>query len=232
MLNYQARNAAGNMLELYVYDVIGDEFNGITARQVLEDIKASGKVDTIHVRINSPGGLYFDGSSIYNLLREHPAKKIVDIDGIAASAASIIAMAGDVIRIAANGMMMIHRPMGSAHGNIDDMMQAVSFLERAQVGLVNTYVQRTKLDVNAVSEMVNKTTYFTAQEAIDNGFADEMVDEMALTACMNVPWLKSAPKSLMNRFMPPGAAPIQANAIPLAKAADLRRRAELRTKAA
>src|SRR6478609_6695251 len=103
--------------EIYIYEDVGDSwFGGVTAKQFAADLKELGPVQTLDVRINSGGGDVFDGLAIYRQLVDHPAKVVSHIDGFAASIASIIAMAGDEIRISEAGFVMIHDAWGVAVG--------------------------------------------------------------------------------------------------------------------
>ena len=109
----------GTSANISIYEEIGGW--GITAQQFSEDLKALGDISHISLHIHSPGGDVFDGIAIYNLLNKHPAKVTVQIDGLAASMASVIAMAGDRIVMPENALMMIHKPWGISGGNANDM---------------------------------------------------------------------------------------------------------------
>lgn len=115
-------SAKANEADVLIYEDVGDSwFGGVSAKQFADDLKALGKVDTINLRLNSAGGDVFDGLAIYRQLVDHPARVITHIDGIAASIASVIAMAGTEIRIAEAGFLMIHDAWGMQMGNADDM---------------------------------------------------------------------------------------------------------------
>jgi ATP-dependent Clp protease protease subunit len=124
-MNFKIRNA-GKAVEIYLYDVIGGWLGGVTPQMVSDALKDAGKVETINLRINSPGGDVFDGVAIYNQLKRHPAQKVVDIDGLCGSIATIIAMAGDRVRMAQNAMFMVHEPSSWADGNAEDMRKKAS----------------------------------------------------------------------------------------------------------
>lgn len=175
--------AKGTEAEIYLYGDVGDSwFGGVTAKQFADDLKAAGKVDTIHLHINSPGGDVFDGLSIYRLLVDHKAKVIVHIDGLAASIASVIAMAGDEIRISESGFLMIHDAWGVAIGSADDMRTMANLLEKTTGSIRDVYVSRTGKTAAQVEKWMTEETWFTATEAKDNGFATEIADNMKLAA--------------------------------------------------
>ena len=159
--------------EIILYGVIGDSFwtEGISAAKFRDDLKALGDVKIIDLRINSDGGDVFDGKAMYNLLADHPAKIIVHVDGLAASIASLIAMAGDEIRMGEGAYMMIHNPWGGAIGGSDDMRRMADLLDSVKDTVVNTYVARTKNSKNKVSQWMDEETWMTAEEALKNGFA-------------------------------------------------------------
>lgn len=158
--------------EIFIYDEIG--YYGCSAQDfaaALSEIKAN----TINVRINSPGGSVFDGMAIYRALERHPAKIVVHVDGWAASIASVIMCAGDVIKIAENAYVMIHRPWSFAIGTAEDMRAEADVLDGLQDSILEIYVARTEGDAKAINKQIEAETWFKGQEAVDAGFADEMV---------------------------------------------------------
>lgn len=175
--------AAGNKGEITIYEDIGDGFfGGISAKTFAGELKKLGKVSEIVVYINSYGGNVFDGVGIYNQLARHSARVIVDVDGIAASAASVIAMAGDVIRIAENGFMMIHDPWTLAMGGAADLRRTADELERVRDAIADTYVARTKQPRVRIIDQMATETWFSAADALDQGFATEIVGAKQLAA--------------------------------------------------
>jgi ATP-dependent Clp protease protease subunit len=194
MVNYKIRNAGKRSAEIYIYDAIGEMWGeGISAKRFTDDIKALGMVDLISLRINSPGGVAFEGLAIYNVLERHPARIEVDIDSMALSIASVIAMAGDEIRIAANAMMMIHNPHGVAMGTSDDLRARADVMDQMKLGLVNTYAVRTKRNQGEIANMMDDETWMTAQEAVDMGFADVVTGEVAIAASFDPHQFKNVP---------------------------------------
>lgn len=192
-MNYRIR-AAGKTLELYIYDFIGEWLGGISPKQIADDLKAAGKIDLINVRINSPGGDVFDGITIYNLLKRHQARVEVDIDGLAASIASIVAMAGDSVRMAANGMFMVHEPMSGQFGNADDMRKKADLLDQVQENLISTYAAKTGISDARLAELMAAETWMTAAQAAQEGFVDAVTAELKMAACFDLSRFKNAPR--------------------------------------
>ena len=168
-------------IELAIYGEIGLSpwGDGVTASAVRQELESVGAGDTIRVRINSPGGDAFDGVAIHNLLREHKARVVVEIDGVALSAASIIAMAGDEIRMPSNALMMIHDPWTMAVGGADDLRDEADRLDKVTSALVNTYADRSGMDRERVRELMAAETWLTASEAVEFGLADIVLERAA-----------------------------------------------------
>lgn len=175
--HFQIRGEGTEALELDIYDAIGEGFlwRGITARDVRAKLKAAPQVKTIKVRINSRGGDVLDGTAIYNLLAEHGARVEVDIDGVAASMASVIAMAGDEIRMASTAYLMIHNPWGVGIGEADDLRQLADVLDKMREQLADAYVARTNLKRSEVLAMMDAETWMTGKEAKEKGFVDKVM---------------------------------------------------------
>jgi ATP-dependent protease ClpP protease subunit len=172
MIKVFARGPAA--AEVEIYEPIGQNWygDGLTAAKFRTDLKALGDVKDISVRINSPGGEVFDGFSIYNALKEHPAKVTVYIDGLAASIASVIAMAGDAVYMGEGAMFMVHSPWTLAMGDAEDMRQTADMLDKIAVGLVDAYVAGTNQPREVVDGWMAGETWFTRDEAIAMGLAD------------------------------------------------------------
>lgn len=194
-------NAAQKTLEIFIYDDIGANWfgEGITADRFVKDLKDAGDVKLINLRINSAGGSVTDGNAIYNALKRNSARKEVDIDGMALSIASIIAMAGDEVRMAANAMFMIHDPWGIVMGSAEALRKEADIMDKFKDGLVNTYVGKTGLKASDVSKMMTEETWFTAAEAAQQGFVDRVTDEVKVAAHVD---LKARGfKNIPNRFL-------------------------------
>jgi len=164
-----------------IFDVIGEDGwtgGGVTAKRISAALRSIGNRDVI-VRINSPGGDMFEGIAIYNLLRTHPAKVTVEVLGWAASAASIIAMAGDVIRMGLGSFMMVHNAWGLVIGNRHDLREAASLFEQFDAALADIYEARTGMDRVGIERLMDAETFMTAAQAVEYGFADAVDDGVA-----------------------------------------------------
>lgn len=170
-----------------IYEEIGEGgwFEGFSAKQFAEELKAWGKLEKIIVRINSPGGEVFDGITIYNLLKQNSAKVIVYVDGLAASIASVIAMAGDEIHMADNALMMIHDPWSFAIGNAADMRETADRLDKVAGTIVRTYAKKTGKGEQELADMMAAETWMNADEAVEHGFADYVVEALPMAASAN-----------------------------------------------
>lgn len=180
-----------------IYGVIGEDFwtgEGFTAKRMAGILRSIGKHD-VTVNINSPGGDMFEGLAIYNLLREHSAAVTVKVMGIAASAASVIAMAGDKVLMGTGSMLMIHNAWGLVVGNRHDFADAADVFKTFDGSMAAIYADRTGKSVDDVLAMLDGPTrasdgtYMTAAEAIDLGFADDTFepDESAAEASASLP---------------------------------------------
>lgn len=147
----------------------------ITPKQFKSELTAS-EGDVI-VWLNSPGGDVFAASQIYNMLKEYNGKVTVKIDGIAASAASVIAMAGNEILMSPVAMMMIHNPATVIFGDALDLQSGIDMLLEVKESIVNAYEQKTKLSRNKISKMMDAETWFSANKAVELGFADKVLYE-------------------------------------------------------
>lgn len=160
-----------------VFDAIGEDYwtgEGVTAKSVGKSL-AGMKGKDITVNINSPGGSMFEGLAIYNQLREHDGKITVKVLGIAASAASIIAMAGDEIQVAKAGFIMIHNAWVYAAGNRIDLREVADYLEPFDKSMAQIYSDRTGMKADAVVSMMDSETYISGSDAVEQGFADSLL---------------------------------------------------------
>lgn len=148
----------------------GDE---VTPQLFKDDLNADS--GDITVWINSPGGDVFAAAQIYNMLRDYKGHVTVKIDGLAASAASVIAVAGDTVLVSPVAMMMIHNPATLAMGNTKDMEAAIAMLNEVKESILNAYVDKTGLSRNKLSKMMDDETWFNAKKAVELGFADKVL---------------------------------------------------------
>jgi len=205
---FQAALQSDGTLELLVYDYIGEDFwtgEGVTVKEFKQQIDAAGNYSRILMRINSPGGDVFEGIAIYNLIRSQKRPVEVRVDGIAASSASVIAMAGDDIIMGPNAMMMIHDAWGMCVGHSGDMREMADRLEKVSGALAQTYVTRTGKPADEIAALMQAETWMTAQECLASGFAtaiaesDEQIGANALALARNFKGLgrmKRVPETL------------------------------------
>jgi ATP-dependent protease ClpP protease subunit len=195
-------NKSATEAEIVIYAAIGQDFWGdgstVSAKSFSDEIKnIADSVKTINVRINSPGGDVFDGIAIYNRLKQHKAKKIVHIDGLAASIASIIALAGDEIVMGEGALYMMHLPWTLSYGNRMDFDNTVNRLMDIEEQMIGIYAKRSNLDRTEIRAMLEKETWMDAEEAISNGFVDSK-DEVSVpiaASAINSQWITRKPKS-------------------------------------
>ena len=221
---FEVRNLeeSGGEAEILLYDAIVDSeleaewWGGVAPEsfvRALREIDAS----TIHLRINSPGGSVFAARAMETALREHKARIVVHIDALAASAASFLAMAGDEIVIAKGAMVMIHKAWTYAWGNATELTKTAALLDKIDGTLVETYVDRTGQSADDVSQWMADETWFTAQEAVDLGFADRVAEPAATTgahAAWNLRAYLRAPERVQTSASPASpAAPAPADHI-------------------
>lgn len=174
-----AADEPSNVIQMY--DVIGEDFwsgGGITAKSVSADLKRIGAGD-VEVHINSPGGDMFEGIAIYNLLASHPGTVTIKVMGLAASAASIIAMSANDLQIGEASFLMIHNCWVMAVGNRHDMFETASYLEPFDKAMAAVYAKRSGQDIGKIEGWMDANggdgTYFSTQQAIDLGFADNKI---------------------------------------------------------
>ncbi|MGC0823063.1 head maturation protease, ClpP-related [Pantoea agglomerans] len=165
-----------------VFDVIGADWygDGVTASRIAAALRSIGGAD-VTVNINSPGGDMFEGLAIYNLLREYEGKVTVKVLGLAASAASIIAMAGDEVQIGRGAFLMIHNCWVYAMGNRHDLQQIAADMVPFDKAMNDIYGARTGLDAVTIDAMMDAETYIGGSDAVEKGFADRLLaaDEIA-----------------------------------------------------
>lgn len=168
--------------ELFIDGAIEDEAwweDDVTPEKFRSELNA-GK-GNITVWINSVGGDCFAASQIYTMLQQYRGKVTVKIDGLAASAASVIAMAGDTVMMSPTAMMMIHNPMTVAFGNKADMEQAIAVLEEVKESIMNAYQKKTGLQRAHIARLMDEETWMNANKAVELGFADGILDKIERT---------------------------------------------------
>lgn len=167
-------NSGGRTLQLK--GVISSEtwYGDKVTPGLFRDELNSGEGD-ITVWIDSPGGDCYAAAQIYNMLKEYDGKVHVHIDSLAASAASVIAMAGDTVEMSPLAMMMIHNPMTMSFGNAADMQKAIDMLNEVKASIMNAYELKTGLSRNKISKLMDEETWFNAKKAVELGFADNIL---------------------------------------------------------
>ena len=196
---FEINNKASDKAEILLYGPIGSSMwdeDAISAKQFSDELKKlPDTVKEIHLRVNSPGGSVFEGHTIYERLKQHKAKVVVYIDGLAASIASVIAMAGDEIHMGEGSFMMIHRPWTMAVGNASEMERQINLLEKLENSMTNIYSKKTGLSVADISNKLQDDFWMNADESVDFGFATNKTEEsetlhMAASYIKNSNWLK------------------------------------------
>ncbi|WKT59115.1 ATP-dependent Clp protease proteolytic subunit [Microbulbifer thermotolerans] len=170
----RAADDSGN--DIGIYEHIGEDMwgDGVSAKRIAAALRAIGNRDVV-VNINSPGGDMFEGLAIYNLLREHQGRVTVRVLSLAASAASIIAMAGDEIQIARAGFLMIHNAWVCYCGNRNDFREIADYLEPFDRSMADVYQARTGGDLDEIRAMMDAETWIGGSDAIEKGFADSLL---------------------------------------------------------
>lgn len=193
------RNDSGSEATLYVYDTI-DPWYGVNAQDVARVVAGLDKAVTLNVRINSPGGDVFEARAISSQLKQFGGKVVAYIDGLAASAATTIAMAADEVVISDGSFFMIHNAWAMAIGNKVDMTEMATLLDKIDGAIVNDYTGKTGKSIDEVKAWMDAETWFTAQEAVDIGFADRMAgSSSAASAKWNLAAYEKAPKALLEQ---------------------------------
>jgi ATP-dependent Clp protease, protease subunit len=180
--------------EIVIYDEIGAF--GIPAKAFLDELKALGPVAELTVRINSPGGSVFDGVAIYNALKRHPAGITVWVDGIAASIASMIAMAGDEVVMPENAMLVLHDPSGLVAGTAADMRATAEALDRMKAGMVAAYRDKSGRDDAEIVALLAAETWLSAEEAVALGLADRVEAPIRMAAHFDLSRFRNPPPQL------------------------------------
>jgi len=173
----EVRAAAEGEAAISMYGSIGEGWDGegITAKRIGAALRSIGARE-VTVNINSPGGDYFEGVAIYNLLRQHQAKVTVRVMGLAASAASVIAMAGDEILMGDGAFLMVHNAWALAMGNRHDLRESADWLEPFDAAMAEVYASRSGMSVADAAALMDKETWINASKAVEDGFATGLID--------------------------------------------------------
>ncbi|EMM6789380.1 Clp protease ClpP [Pseudomonas aeruginosa] len=212
---YSIKALSRGVAEILLYDEIG--VWGITAQQFARELKALGDLSLISLRIHSPGGDVFEGTAIYNLLKNHPARVEAHVDGLAASMASVIAMAADTIYMPENAMMMVHRPWGIQGGEADDMRRYADLLEKIEGTMVAAYMAKTGKSEEDIKALLKAETWMDGREAVEAGFADQLTEPLAAAAQLTSKRMKEfahMPEALKALMQPRASTPAAAAPTP------------------
>lgn len=185
---FRAADDAPSVGELLLYGPIGPDdglgwlFDEVTPKQFRSDLDALGDISELRVMINSPGGDVFAGQAIHSMLSRHKAVVTVYVDGLAASIASIVAMAGDTVVMPRNAMMMVHNPWTVGIGDAREFRHLAETLDSIRESMLAAYESKTGLERSRLLGLLNAETWMTAEEAVDLGFADEIEQSKAVAA--------------------------------------------------
>lgn len=189
--------------ELTLYGEISNETwwgDEVTPKQFKEELDALGDIDVLNVYINSPGGDVFAGQAIYSMLKRHKATVNVYVDGLAASIASLIAMAGDKVIMPQNAMMMIHSPWTLAIGNAQEFRKIADDMDKIRDSMVVAYKSRSALTNEEILDMMDDEKWLSADDCLEYGFADEIEETKQVAACLDKEVLgryKNTPEGLL-----------------------------------
>lgn len=190
---FEVKSQAENETEILIHDVIGWPF--IEAQDFIHALSDMNGKD-VNVRINSPGGDVFDAQAIYNAMSSYSGKITVTIDSLAASAASIIALAGQEVRSYKNSLMMIHDPWLFAIGNQYELTVAADLLGKISGNLIDIYADNSNIGKRTIKEMMKAETWFTANEMKDKGLIDTIIDKDGVKASFNLSIFSKAPEGI------------------------------------
>jgi ATP-dependent protease ClpP protease subunit len=186
--------------EISIFDEIG--YWGVTAKDFIAGFNAIS-AESVNLSINSPGGSVFDALAMFNAMKASGKTINVTVLGIAASAASYIAMVGDTISMPENTFMFVHNPINAVYGNAEDMREMAAVLEKIGASLTATYVKRTGKTQEEVEALLAAESYLTAAECVALGFADTMTDAITATAKFEVDRLPANVKALFAATVDP-----------------------------
>ena len=195
MKSWYTIRARASGTEVLIYDEIGAY--GVSAKGFLAELGALPDDAAIDLRLNSPGGSVFDAVAIYNALKRHAGDITVWIDGIAASAASYIAMAGDTIVMPENAFLMIHDPSGLVMGTAEDMRSTAEALDKVKGSLIQGYAAKSGKSDDEIAALMAAETWLDAKDALDIGFIDRIAEPVKLAASFDVARFRNAPPEVV-----------------------------------
>jgi ATP-dependent Clp endopeptidase proteolytic subunit ClpP len=190
--SFDIQNKGETTFEIFLYGSIGDspwDDTYISEKVILAELQKIPKTaKNIHLRVNSSGGSVFTGVTIYELLKNHPAKVTAYVEGLAASIASVIIMAADEVVMGEGAMLMLHKPLVGIYGNAHEMEKMIDILDKIESQMVGIYARKTKKSAVELHKILSEDTWYTTEQAIEAGLADrtfESSDESRyLAACL------------------------------------------------
>lgn len=204
---FEVKNKTDESADIYLYDEISPYLPDSNAKDVITQLQALSGVKLLNVRINSPGGSVFEGMAIYNALLRHPGDVHVWIDGVAASIASVIAMAGKVVHMSDNAMFMIHNPSGVVLGTSEDLRKTADVLDQLKDNIINVYQTRTGASREQLAKQMDDESWFTAEEAVKAKFVDKVVKGAKIAAHFDFSNFKHPPSNLSASAENPSTTP-------------------------
>lgn len=196
---FSIQNIDSDSTEILIYDRIGQGWfdeDGVGAKQFANALKEIPQNKAITVRINSEGGNVFDGLAIYNQLQQRKEYVTTVVDGLAASIASVIALAGHKLTMPRNAHLMIHDPAGLVMGGSDDMRKMANLLDKTKQSIAGIYHDKTGIPLNRLNQMMTAETWMLGEEAMSEGFADEVSDAITVQASFNLSCFRRVPVAL------------------------------------
>ncbi|MBX2852384.1 MAG: Clp protease ClpP [Phycisphaeraceae bacterium] len=194
--NFDVRNLGNGKAAIYIYDDIGPSWAGmIGAETVRDELADLGSVAEIDLHINSRGGSVAEATAIYNIIKGHTAKVVAWIDGIAASSAGWVAMAGDVVKIAENGYLMLHDPTNLVSGDAEELRKAADVLDQTKGSIARTFASRTGVSQGVIENMMTSETWLVGSDAVSQGFADELSPNKAINCSGDFDCFTNTPTS-------------------------------------
>jgi ATP-dependent protease ClpP protease subunit len=198
--NFERKNGkvrmetTGNETTMYLYDAIGDWY-GLSAKDFIQELSGV-TADTLHLRINSPGGDVFEARAIATALSQCKKNIIAHIDGVCASAATYVALAANTVEMAQGSFFMIHQAWSLCMGNSGEMMAMADLLDKIDGSIVNDYQKKCGMDVSDIQKMMKNETWMTADEALANGFIDSIYDGETVENSWNLSAYEKTPDTL------------------------------------
>lgn len=203
MKNWYTIRARGTGAEVLIYDEIGAY--GVSAKGFLAELGALPDGVPIDLRLNSPGGSVFDAVAIYNALQRHDGTITAWIDGVAASAASYVAMAGDEIVMPENAFLMIHDPSGLVMGTATDMREMADTMDKIAGGIIRGYATRSGRTEKEIAALMAAETWFDAEAALEAGLATRLIEPVRIAASFDIARFRNAPPALAEAITAPAS---------------------------